>query len=225
MTDPIRPDDGAPARDGAAPQRPDGSKPLPRYEPSPFARFDLRRLNLQMMGKLVVVAGLMFGFGYAMVPIYKKICEVTGIGLLLPRDHKAAEFARNTQIDTSRKVIVEFDANARGTWLFRPERNAIEVHPGELVTVVYDLENTRPVPTSGQAIPSYAPQHAGQYFRKLECFCFQQQALAPSQTRRFPVVFVIDPNLPRDVGQITLSYTFFEAAGPVGAAAPTTAVQ
>lgn len=166
-----------------------------------------------MLGKLAVIAGLMFGFGYALVPIYEKICEVTGINLLTRKDKEAVEFARNTQVDTSRKVIVEFDANSRGAWLFKPETNALEVHPGELVTVVYDLVNTKPIATAGQAIPSYAPLQSGPYFRKLECFCFQQQALEANETRRFPVVFVVDPKLPRDVGTITLSYTFFEVGG------------
>lgn len=175
-----------------------------------------RGLNLQMLGKLVVMAGLMFGFGYALVPIYQAICEITGINDLTKRDKGAEEFARNTQIDRSRKITIEFDANSRGAWLFKPEVNALEVHPGELVTVVYDLVNTRQVATAGQAIPSYAPQQSSPYFRKLECFCFKQQALEPSETRKFPVVFVVDPKLPREVNTITLSYTFFE----VGGAAP-----
>jgi cytochrome c oxidase assembly protein subunit 11 len=172
-----------------------------------------RGMNVQMLGKLVIMAGLMFGFGYALVPIYQAICEITGINDLTKRDKGAEEFARNTQVDRSRKITVEFDANSRGAWLFKPEVNALEVHPGELVTVVYDLVNTRAVATAGQAIPSYAPQQSSPYFRKLECFCFKQQALDPSETRKFPVVFVIDPKLPRDVNTITLSYTFFEVGG------------
>jgi len=172
-----------------------------------------RGLNLQMLGKLVVMAGLMFGFGYALVPIYQAICEVTGLNDITKRDKGAEEFARNTQVDRSRKITVEFDANMRGTMLFKPEVNALEVHPGELITVVYDLVNTREVPTAGQAIPSYAPQQSSPYFRKLECFCFKQQALDPNETRKFPVVFVVDPKLPREVNTITLSYTFFEVGG------------
>lgn len=174
-----------------------------------------RRLNRQMLGKLVVMAGLMFGFGYALVPIYQAICEITGINDLTKRDKGAEEFARNTQVDRSRKITIEFDANSRGAWLFKPEVNALEVHPGELVTVVYDLVNTRPVATAGQAIPSYAPLQSSPYFRKLECFCFKQQALEPSETRKFPVVFVVDPKLPSEVNTITLSYTFFEVGGTV----------
>ena len=171
---------------------------------------DRARFNRHTLGKLVLLAGLMFGFGFAMVPIYKKICEVTGVNFLTKADHSAQAFARNTQVDTSRKVTVEFDANHHGPWRFRPEKRSVEVHPGELVTIGYELVNTQQRDTTGQAIPSYAPQVSAQYFRKLECFCFKQQALGPNETRRFPVVFVVDPMLPRDVTTITLSYTFFE---------------
>ncbi|MEN9773342.1 MAG: hypothetical protein RL322_412 [Pseudomonadota bacterium] len=180
------------------------------------SRFAVGAVNVRMLGKLLVMTGLMFGFGYALVPIYQKICEVTGINDLTRRDKGAAEFARNTQVDRSRTITVEFDANARGAWLFKPEVNALRVHPGELITVVYDLENTRPIATAGQAIPSYAPQQSAPYFRKLECFCFKQQALEGNETRQFPVVFVVDPKLPADVNTITLSYTFFEVGGVAG---------
>jgi cytochrome c oxidase assembly protein subunit 11 len=173
------------------------------------------RFNLQTLGKLAVLASVMFGFGFAMVPLYKKLCEITGINLLTKVDASAAEFARNTQVDTSRIVTVEFDSNAHGPWRFRPERRSIDLHPGELATIEYELVNTQPHEMSGQAIPSYAPQVSAQYFRKLECFCFQQQVLEANQTRRFPVVFVLDPKLPADVRTITLSYTFFEVGAGV----------
>jgi cytochrome c oxidase assembly protein subunit 11 len=170
----------------------------------------VRTLQRQNMAKLVVLAVAMFGFGFALVPLYQKICEVTGINLLTRADAGAREFARNTQVDTSRKIRVEFDANTRGPWRFKPEVSSIEVHPGELVTVDYELLNVESRAMAGQAIPSYLPQRSAQYFRKLECFCFKQQDLGANETRRFPVVFVVDPALPRDVTTITLSYTFFE---------------
>lgn len=173
--------------------------------------------NVQTLGKLALLAVMMFGFGFALIPLYQKICEVTGINLLTKVDPNAKAFARNTQVDTSRKIRVEFDANSRGPWLFKPERTVIEAHPGELVTVDYELLNNEPRAMSGQAIPSYLPALSAQYFRKLECFCFQQQELEAKATRRFPVVFVIDPALPRDVTTITLSYTFFEIATPASA--------
>jgi cytochrome c oxidase assembly protein subunit 11 len=180
----------------------------------------------RMLGKLCVVVIAMFGFGWAMIPIYSTICKLTGINELTRIDKGAAEFARNTQIDTSRKVTVEFDANSRGPWRFKAEKTSLDVHPGELVTVVYQVINTENREVSGQAIPSYAPQHSAGYFRKLECFCFQKQILEANQTRSFPVVFVIDPKLPADVATITLSYTFFEyGAKPLQGAisAPVTA--
>ena len=166
--------------------------------------------NWHLSVKLLVIALAMFGFGYAMVPIYRAICEVTGVGLMTQRDEKAAEFARNTQVDTTRSVVVEFDANSRGSWQFRPKVPAVSVHPGELVTVVYELTSTVSRPTTGQAIPSYAPDGSGKFFRKLECFCFKQQTLGPKESRQMPVSFYIDPALPKNVETITLSYTFFE---------------
>lgn len=169
--------------------------------------------NSTLLKKLLVVALLMFGFGWALVPLYRKICEVTGINLLTTKDPAAARAAANTQVDASRKVIVEFDANRQGPWRFKPHMNYIEVHPGELVHVEYDLVNLESRAMAGQAIPSYAPMQSGRYFQKLECFCFEQQVLQAGETRKFPVVFFIDPDLPRDVNQITLSYTFFEIPG------------
>ena len=181
---------------------------------------EVRAENSTMVRKLVVVALLMFGFGWALIPIYRKICEVTGINLLTNKDPRAAELAANTQVDTSRKVIVEFDANRQGPWRFKPKVNHMEVHPGELVHVEYDLVNLEGRPMAGQAIPSYAPLQSAQYFQKLECFCFKQQTLEAGQTRKFPVVFFIDPKLPKDVTQSTLSYTFFEIPGAVAPARP-----
>ena len=173
----------------------------------------LWQANWQVVGKLLVMVVLMFGFGYAMVPIYKAICEVTGVNFLTRKPPDNAQFAANTQVDTSRKVVIEFDSNSRGKMQFKPEMGHAEVHPGELFTVVYDLVNTRPTRTSGQAIPSYAPLNSAQYFKKVECFCFDQQTLEPNTTRQFQVVFVIDPDLPKDINTITLSYTYFEVGG------------
>ena len=112
---------------------------------------------------------------------------------------------------------VEFDANAHGLpWRFKPLVNHIQVHPGELATVEYEVVNERAVAVTGHAVPSYGPQLAGEYFKKIECFCFTQQTLAPGETRRMPVTFVVDPRLPKDVSSIALSYTFFEVAGRGG---------
>lgn len=172
-----------------------------------------RKLNMQMLGKLVVVAFLMFGFGYALIPVYKKICEITGINTLTPMNVTAEEVA-NTQVDKSRKITIEFDGNSQGPWRFRPTVASMEVHPGELVQVVYEVVNTQSRAIDAQAIPSYAPQQAAAHFKKMECFCFQQQTMGPNEAKQMPVVFFIDPALPKDVKTITLSYTFFEVAGP-----------
>lgn len=171
-----------------------------------------RKLNAQMLGKLMVVAVLMFGFGYALVPLYKKICEITGVNILTPKD-ATAESIGNTQIDKSRTITVEFDANAQGPWRFRPTISSVQVHPGEMTQVLYEVVNMQPHSIDAQAIPSYAPQQAAAYFRKVECFCFKQQTLGPNEAKQMPVVFYIDPALPKDVKTITLSYTFFEIGG------------
>ncbi len=185
----------------------------------------LQRENLRMVGKLGVIAVGMFAFGYALVPLYKAICEVTGINILAlsERDVPGAKLKlpANTQVDTSRLITVEFDVNTRGPWDFKPERRSMEVHPGQLSTVMYEFQNIQNRTMAAQAIPSYAPRQAAQHFNKLECFCFTQYTLAPGEKKAWPVAFVIDPRLPKDVTTITLSYTFFEVGGKVPAAPET----
>ncbi len=179
--------------------------------------FGLRIDNLRMLRKLVVVALGMFGFGYALVPMYKAICEITGVNILalgekeLPGSGNARlESVKNTQVDTSRTITVEFDANARGPWHFKPMQSSVQVHPGELTTVMYEFQNVQDRTMSAQAIPSYAPHEAAAYFNKVECFCFNQYTLAPGEKKQWPVVFVVDSKLAKNVNTITLSYTFFE---------------
>jgi cytochrome c oxidase assembly protein subunit 11 len=168
--------------------------------------------NKRLARRLAVVALAMFGFGFALVPFYEQICAALGVNSLLQADAVA-----NTQVDHSRKVVIELDANAHDLpWRFKPLVNHITVHPGELATVEYEVVNVRGAPVTGQAVPSYGPQRAGEYFKKLECFCFTQQTLAAGETRRMPVTFVVDPKLPRDVTSIAVSYTFFEVAGRGG---------
>ena len=172
-------------------------------------RSSVKKLNGTMLGKLLVVALVMFGFGYALVPIYKQICELTGVNILTPKDISVAEIS-NSQIDLSREVTIEFDANTQGPWRFRPTVASMKVHPGEMTQVLYEVVNKQTYKMDAQAIPSYAPQQAAQYFKKMECFCFKQQTLEANEARQMPVVFYIDPKLPKDVKTITLSYTFFE---------------
>ena len=176
---------------------------------------NLRGANLQMLGKLAVISVGMFGFGYALIPIYKHICELTGVNILAlsERDipgQSARTKVTNTQVDTTRTITVEFDANVRGPWEFKPEKRSLQVHPGELTTVMYEFQNVQNRTMAAQAIPSYAPKQAASHFNKLECFCFNQYTLAPGEKKQWPVAFVIDPKLSKDVTTITLSYTFFE---------------
>jgi len=169
-------------------------------------------LNRTMFGKLVVIALVMFGFGYALVPVYRQMCEVLGINVLTEKDGTVVRDA-NTQIDRSRTITVELDGNSQGPWRFRPTTRSVSVHPGELTTVTYEVVNTQGRTVQAQAIPSYAPQSATPHFKKVECFCFRQQTLKAHEARQMPVVFFIDPALPREVKTITLSYTFFEIPG------------
>jgi len=183
---------------------------------------NLQRANFQMVGKLAVVASLMFAFGYALVPLYKAICEMTGLNVLALSEQVLSgvkpEVPENSQVDYGRTITVEFDANARGPWDFKPASRFLQVHPGELATVMYEFQNIQNRRMSAQAIPSYAPQQAASHFNKLECFCFKQYTLEAGEKKSWPVAFVIDPKLSKDVKTITLSYTFFEVGGGTPAA-------
>ena len=192
----------------------------------------MRSENFKMVGKLAVITVGMFAFGYVLIPIYKHICEVTGINILSLSERqvpgngaagKDVKVPKNSQVDYSRTITVEFDANARGPWQFKPAKSSIKVHPGELASVMYEFENVQDRRMAAQAIPSYAPRQATAFFNKLECFCFNQYTLEPGEKRDWPVTFVIDPRLSKDVTTITLSYTFFEVGGKTPAAPESTA--
>ena len=186
--------------------------------------------NIKMVGKLAIITIGMFAFGYALVPIYKAICEMTGINILAlgEKDIPGAKskILANTQVDKTRTITVEFDANSRGPWDFKPAQRSIQVHPGELATVMYEFQNIQNRRMAAQAIPSYAPKQASAHFNKLECFCFNQYILEPGEKKSWPVAFIIDPKLSKDVTTITLSYTFFEVGGktPPAPASTTAAV-
>lgn len=194
----------------------------------------LRSENVKMVGKLAVITVGMFAFGYALIPLYRAICEATGINILSITEKQvpgngltgaASARSANTQIDKTRTITVEFDANSRGPWRFAPAQRSIQVHPGELATVMYEFQNVQSRTMSAQAIPSYAPRQAAPHFNKLECFCFNQYTLAPGEKKDWPVAFVIDPRIPKDVTTITLSYTFFEVGGKTPAAPVTSAAR
>jgi cytochrome c oxidase assembly protein subunit 11 len=167
------------------------------------------RANRSMLLRFSLMVLIMFAFGYLMVPFYERLCKATGF-----RDIDTPDTVTNTQTDATRTVRIELDANVnRLPWKFRPETPIVSVHPGEFRNLFYEVENNSDRPITGQAIPSYRPRLAGEYFKKIECFCFTRQALGPHEKRRMPVVFVVDPKLPTEVNTITLSYTFFEVDG------------
>jgi len=168
-----------------------------------------RRSNITLLKKLSVIVVGMFGFGYALVPFYDKICEAAGL-----RNIAQADVLTSTQVDATRAVRIEFDSNVHDLgWTFRALEPVVNVHPGEVRQVEFEVVNGTGHALTGQAIPSYGPAYAGQYFKKMECFCFAQQTLAAGETRRMPVVFVVDPHAPADLATITLSYTFFPVEG------------
>jgi len=163
-----------------------------------------------MLTRLSIVAVAMFGFCFALVPFYDHICRALCVNSMVEK----SELPANTQVDLTRTVTIELDANAHGMpWRFQPTVLHLKVHPGELVNVEYVVANVRDAPVTGQAVVSYGPALAGGFVRKLDCFCFTQQTLAAGETRRMPVSFVLDAGLPADINTFTLSYTFFEVAG------------
>ena len=185
------------------------SVPVSAPAASASAGEDRRRANVALLRKLCVIVLGMFGFGYALVPFYEKICEATGL-----RNIAQADIVANSQVVAARDVRIEFDSNVHDlAWQFRAIEPIVSVHPGELRQVEFEVVNRTDHALTGQAIPSYGPAYAAQYFKKLECFCFAQQTLAAGETRRMPVVFVVDPQAPADLATITLSYTFFPIEG------------
>ncbi|MFO1305635.1 MAG: cytochrome c oxidase assembly protein [Burkholderiales bacterium] len=176
---------------------------------APEATASRAAANASLLKRLGVIVVGMFGFGYLLVPFYEKICQATGL-----RNIAAPDVVSNTQVDATRSVRIEFDSNLRNLpWTFKPLQGTTSVNPGEVGQVLYEVANRTDRPITGQAIPSYAPQEARRFFKKLYCFCFAKQTLQAGEVRQMPVVFVIDPEMPRDIGTITLSYTFFEVEG------------
>lgn len=172
------------------------------------AAHPLADANRAMLAKLLVFAAMMFAFGYAMVPLYEKICQVTGINNLLnPDDVPGAE------ADLGREVRLDFDANVRGDVAFRPLTRTIAANPGRTYSVIYEIENLRDRELVGQSVPSFAPARAQPAVRKLECFCFYRLTLQPREKLMLPVVFSVDPSLDEEIRAVALSYTFFEVEG------------
>jgi cytochrome c oxidase assembly protein subunit 11 len=166
---------------------------------------------------LAVVAG-MFGFGFALVPLYGAICQLTSLNGKNSSLINAAQVTE--QADESRTVKVQFLATVNGgrIWSFKPEQAQVDVHPGKLYTVYFDAQNQQDEAVIGQAVPSVAPWNAAAHLHKTECFCFNQQAFAAEENKRMPVRFMLDRALPAGVDTVTLSYTFFDVTAQQAAA-------
>lgn len=172
------------------------------------AHADLQLRNRQMMGKLVVIAAGMLLFAFAMIPMYRQICEAIGI------TQTRAVGSANTQVDASREVTVELLASTAGLpWRFEALERSVKLHPGQLVTVRYRVVNTLGREVTAHANMNTAPAVAARWIEKQDCFCFTNQTLAAGETREMPVVFRVRSDAPRDLTTISLSYTFFEAPG------------
>ena len=174
-----------------------------------MAREDLASANRRLVSRLGMIVVGMFGFGFAMVPLYDVFCEVTGLNGKTGRIE--AEAAMSQEVDTGREVTVEFVAsiNSDLPWEIKPLVRKIKVHPGEVTEVKYAARNLTGNMVVGQAVPSLVPGLASKYFNKTECFCFTQQALEAGEYKEMPLRFVVDPALPQDVKSVALSYTFF----------------
>lgn len=169
---------------------------------------DLQLQNRALLRKLLVISLIMLGFGFALVPFYKKICEVTGIN----QARTAQILPANTQVDLTRDISMEFlaTANQNMPLEFSAMQAGVKLHPGELVTVNYRVVNQTDRTLLAQAVPSFSPALAGKYVKKQACFCFSKQTFAPHEVRVMPVTFVVSSDLPEDMTTISLSYTFFD---------------
>ena len=167
--------------------------------------------NRRIVTRLAVVVLAMFGFGFALVPLYDVFCQVTGLNGKTGRIE--LEEALSEKVDEQRMVTVEFLAtvNSELPWEFRPVVKKVRVHPGAVTEVKYFARNMTDAAVTGQAVPSLAPGQAARYFNKTECFCFTQQTLGPRESRDMPLRFVVDPDLPAEVKTVSLSYTFYQA--------------
>lgn len=165
--------------------------------------------NNRLVRKLLVVVLAMFGFGYALVPLYDVFCDITGIN---GKTSEVAALESKYIVDKNRTITVEFltSLNESAPILFKSKLKKIDVHPGEYYTVNFYAENLTDKPMVARAIPSISPGPAAEYFIKTECFCFSEQTFKAKEGKTMPVRFVIDPKLPDRYKIITLAYTFFD---------------
>jgi cytochrome c oxidase assembly protein subunit 11 len=171
---------------------------------------DTARRNRSFLKRALVICASMFLFGFACVPLYRIACEHGYIGRVDNTPDSAGKIAGFAP-DETRWVTVQFVASVNSAlkWQFAPETVSIKVHPGVLSSAWFDATNQAPNAIVGNAVPSIAPNKASLYFNKTECFCFTEQVLKPGESRRMPVKFIVDPQLPREIDTLTLSYTFY----------------
>lgn len=170
---------------------------------------DLQQKNAKLVKKLLIVVLLMFGFGYALVPLYDVLCNITGQNVKL---QESAEVGQAFQVDSARDVTVEFvtSLNESTPLEFHVETRSMKVHPGQYYTVNFYAKNNLATVLKAQAIPSITPGLAEEFFKKIQCFCFELQTFDPHEEKVMPVRFVVNPDLPERYKTITLSYTFFD---------------
>lgn len=181
----------------------------------PSSNKNVKRANRRVIVGLVAATCCMFGFGYALIPLYNVLCQVTGLNG--KTSNEAAEVSPARAVDLNRTITIEFVTNTDTTmpWDFVPLEERITVHPGELKEVNFAARNPANFPVTGQAVPSVAPGNAARYFQKTECFCFTRQTLDAGESKLMPVRFIVDPRLPEHIDVLTLSYTFFEVEDEV----------
>jgi cytochrome c oxidase assembly protein subunit 11 len=175
----------------------------------PVTQTQKPKTNTRLIGSIVLVAAGMFGFGFALVPLYNVFCDITGLNGKVKTEAVAET---DYEVDEAREMTIEFitTLNENMPLAFRAEKTKMKIHPGQYYTVKFYAENLTDHKMIGRAIPSIAPGWATQYLKKSECFCFSEQAFEPHKLRELPVRFVIDPSVPDNVKDITLSYTFFD---------------
>ena len=176
----------------------------------PKTKTELENANAKLAKKMVWVAAGSLLFAFALVPLYDVLCSITGLN---GKTNNEASTLSKAKVDTSRNVTVQFTSAVMPGlgWNFYPKQASITLHPGQIETVLFEAKNITSQVVVGQAIPSVSPGIASVYLKKVECFCFVNQSLKPGETKVMPLRFFIDPALPKDVSEMTLSYSFFEA--------------
>ena len=164
--------------------------------------------NKALTARLLVLAVAMFGFGFALVPLYDVFCELTGLG---GRTNAEAATVREAP-DFKREIRVEFNTQLTeyAPWTFAADADSMIVHPGKMYYATFTAKNLTGGKKIGQAVPSVAPVSAAEHFKKIECFCFESQEFAANEERAMPLQFIVDPDLPDYVDTITLQYTFYD---------------